>query len=114
MSGAQRELIMGDLTTRADAVRNTTTIALDGEFDVGAADELRRTLVETIMRHRPRRVVVDLGAVTFMDSTCIGTLVAGYHTACDVGVDLTVTDAKPFLAQVLATSGLHQLLAGRS
>ncbi|HEV7900101.1 MAG TPA: STAS domain-containing protein [Planosporangium sp.] len=113
MSGLQRELIMGDLTTRADPARNTTTIELHGEFDVGAADELRHTLVEAIMRSRPRHLVVDLGAVTFMDSTCIGTLVAAYHTACDVEVDLTVTGANPFLARVLATSGLHQLLAGR-
>jgi anti-anti-sigma factor len=48
-----------------------------------------------------------------MDSTCIGTLVAAYHTACDVEVDFAVVGASPFLARVLATSGLHQLLAGR-
>jgi anti-anti-sigma factor len=113
MSGLQRELIMGDLTTRVDPARGTTTIELHGEFDVEAADELRRTLVEAIMRNRPRHLAVELAAVTFMDSTCIGTLVAAYHTACDVEVDFAVVGASPFLARVLATSGLHQLLAGR-
>jgi stage II sporulation protein AA (anti-sigma F factor antagonist) len=113
MSGLQRELIMADLITRADPARRTTTIELHGEFDLGTADDLRHALVETIMRSRPRHLAVDLGAVTFMDSTCIGTLVAAYHTACDVGVGFSATGANPFLTRVLATSGLHQLLAGR-
>jgi anti-anti-sigma factor len=113
MSGLQRELIMADLITRADPDRSTTTIELHGELDLNAADELRHTLVEAIMRNRPRHLTVDLGAVTFMDSTCIGTLVAAYQTACDVGVGFSVTGAKPFLIRVLATSGLHQLLAGQ-
>jgi anti-anti-sigma factor len=112
MSGLQRELIMADLIARADPDRSTTTIELHGEFDIDAADDLRRTLVESIMRGRPRHLTVDLGAVTFMDSTCIGTLVAAYHTACDVAVGFSVTGANLFLTQVLATSGLHPLLAG--
>jgi anti-anti-sigma factor len=113
MSGLQRELIMGELTTRDDPALKATIIELRGEFDVVAADDLRHALVEAIMRNRPRHLTIDLGAVTFMDSTCIGTLVAAYHTASDVEVGFTVSDARPFLAQVLATSGLHQLLAGQ-
>jgi anti-anti-sigma factor len=113
MSGLRRELIMADLITRADPDLSQTTIELHGEFDVEAADGLRHTLVEAIMRNRPRHLAVDLGAVTFMDSTCIGTLVAAYHTACDVEVSFTVTAANPFLTRVLATSGLHQLLTGQ-
>jgi anti-anti-sigma regulatory factor len=53
-----------------------------------------------------------LGAVTFMDSTCVGTLVAAYGTACDVGVGFSVTGANPFLTRILATSVLYQLLTG--
>jgi anti-anti-sigma factor len=110
MSGLQRELIMADLITRADPDPSRTTLELHGEFDVGAADDLRRTLIEAIMRNRPRHLTVDLGGVTFMDSTCIGTLIAACQTAGDVDVGFTITAANPFLTRVLATSGLHELL----
>jgi anti-anti-sigma factor len=103
---------MADLITRADPDRRTTTIELHGEFDVNTVDDLRHTLVEAIMRNRPCHLTVELGAVTFMDSTCIGTLVAAYHTACDVEIGFSITGANPFLTHVLTTSGLHQLLAG--
>ncbi|GAA1822237.1 STAS domain-containing protein [Planosporangium flavigriseum] len=112
MSGLQREKIMAGVITRADPVRSTTTIELHGEFDLAAVDHLRHALVETIMRDRPGHLTVHLSAVTFMDSTCVGTLVAAYQTADDVGVGFSVTGAQPFLTRVLATSGLHQLFAG--
>ena len=101
---------MADLITRSDT-GTTTTVELRGDFDVGAADDLRHALVDTIMRHRPDHLVIDLRGVTFMDSTGIGTLVAAYQTACDLDVAFTVAGPSPFLARVLATSGLHQLLA---
>lgn len=57
------------LTHRAGG---TTVLALAGELDLYRAPELERAFAEL----RARRVVVDLRAVTFLDSSTLGLLLA--------------------------------------
>lgn len=52
-----------------------TVVTVSGEIDVFTAPRLRQVLFDPVLCGRPR-VVVDLDAVSFMDSTGVGTLVA--------------------------------------
>jgi anti-anti-sigma factor len=63
------------LDLRAEGLRivvtdqgTTTTIALDGEWDL-AHQEAAGDAIESALAHRPERVVLDLSHLTFMDST---------------------------------------------
>jgi anti-sigma B factor antagonist len=49
-------------------------VALAGELDLYHAPAVRKTLLEAVAR-APRRLVVDLTEVTFLDSTMLGVLV---------------------------------------
>src|SRR2546423_419241 len=49
-------------------------LRLTGELDLYNAPELRKALVECAERN-PKRLVVDLGEVTFVDSTALGALI---------------------------------------
>jgi anti-sigma B factor antagonist len=52
----------------------TTVVRLTGELDLYNAHLVRDALVETIAA-TPERLVVDLGEVTFVDSTALGVLI---------------------------------------
>lgn len=55
---------------------DTKIIGLSGEIDMHCSPELRKTLLETIEK-KPPVLVVDLGDVTYIDSSGIATLVEG-------------------------------------
>ena len=49
-------------------------VDLEGELDLFTAPRLQQVLLEGI-EHGARRVVIDLSAVTFIDSTALGVLI---------------------------------------
>ncbi|MBZ5737571.1 STAS domain-containing protein [Nocardioides mangrovi] len=57
-----------------------TLVTVSGEVDVFTSPRLRQVLFDPVLCAQPR-TVVDLHAVTFMDSTGVGTLVAARRWA---------------------------------
>lgn len=76
-----------------------------GEIDVSTAPRLREHL--TTIPAGARRAVVDLSEVTFLDSTGLGVLVAGWKRCqeSDASLDLVVT--RPQIMKVLEVTGLN-------
>jgi anti-anti-sigma factor len=70
--GRLRRPPVADVTQRGRAV----VVRLQGELDLYNAHEVRRALVDAA-EGAPERVVVDLTAVEFVDSTALGVLVEG-------------------------------------
>ncbi len=70
--GSLRQPPVADVTERDGAV----VLHLQGELDLYNAPDLREALTEAVGRE-PARLVVDLGAVEFIDSTALGVLVEG-------------------------------------
>ena len=67
--GSTREPVVG-LAERGDVL----VLSLAGELDLADAPALREALRGAVERS-PRRLVVDLAEVTFVDSTVLGALV---------------------------------------
>jgi anti-sigma B factor antagonist len=67
--GSSREPVVG-LAERGDAL----VLSLAGELDLYSAPALREALRRAVERS-PKRLVVDLAEVTFVDSTVLGVLV---------------------------------------
>ncbi|NDU78776.1 anti-sigma factor antagonist, partial [Actinomadura sp. DSM 109109] len=57
-------------------VGDAVVVRLAGELDLYNANTVREELVSQTDR-KPRRLVVDLGRVTFIDSTGLGVLIEG-------------------------------------
>ncbi|MFC4910869.1 STAS domain-containing protein [Actinomadura gamaensis] len=60
------------------AVRELTVVKISGEIDVFTSPRLREMLLD-IIDNGGLHLVVDLGEVTFLDSTGLGVLVGIYH-----------------------------------
>ena len=91
----------------------TVVIDLRGELDIAVNDALRDVLVDTIATRRPPRLVVNMLHVTFVDSTGMGALLAGYNAAHAAGVEYQVRDVAPFVEQQLRTTGIYDRLVSR-
>jgi anti-anti-sigma factor len=89
-------------------------VTLTGEFDLANVGELRTTLEallapEHVPLSRPRLVVLDLSAVTFMDSTTIQAIFLAHELAArDPDTQLTVVIDSPesFPARLLCLVGM--------
>lgn len=85
-------------------------ITVGGEVDVYTAPTLREHLL-TVIGDGATRVVVDLSAVSFMDSTGLGVLVGGLKRLRQAGGSLRVVcDAEPVL-KIFRVTGLMDVFA---
>jgi anti-sigma B factor antagonist len=86
-----------------------TVVAPAGELDIYTIPALRETLLDLIAADRTR-IVVDLGAVTFLDSTALGVLVGAYKRLATMGGRLRVVCPAGPLAEVFRVTGLDGVL----
>jgi anti-sigma B factor antagonist len=88
----------------------SVVLDLRGELDLAVNDALRDMLEETIRTRRPPAVIISMRHVSFVDSTGMGALVAGYNAARLAQVQFVVQDIAPFVDKQLRTAGLHDKL----
>src|SRR5581483_4470453 len=73
---------MKAFSARADApVDRTVWVRLRGEADMAVSDLLLRMLLDAAAVDGVREVVVDLAAVTFLDASVVGVLLAARTAA---------------------------------
>jgi anti-sigma B factor antagonist len=88
--------------------RGFPVITVAGEIDVATAPQLREALHGVIAQGQAT-VVLDLLAVTFLDSTALGVLVGGLKRCRELGGELhvVVTDAR--IKKIFEITGLHKV-----
>jgi anti-anti-sigma factor len=86
---------------------DTAVVMMSGEFDLAAAPELRTLLAQAL---DAPHVIVDLGAVTFIDSTIIGVLVLAHRAAEQAAVSLTFLPGQPTVMRTLRIAQVDELL----
>lgn len=82
-------------------------IALRGELDVSTAPQLRDALVEAICDGC--HILVDLEAVTFLDSVGIGILVSGLQRARSRGGELELVCTSRMILKPFEITGLDRV-----
>ena len=87
----------------------TITVALHGEVDVTTVDQVRVALADAIAA-RPAAVVVDLAALSFIDSTGLGALIFGFQRCRDEGIAFRLTSPTRGVRQVLVLSGILEVV----
>ncbi|HEV3048388.1 MAG TPA: STAS domain-containing protein [Solirubrobacteraceae bacterium] len=89
---------------RRELDARTSAIAVTGELDLTTAPQLKWMLVDAIEEGRSR-LVVDLSATSFMDSTALGVLV-GVNRGLEPGGQLLIVCSRPSLLRIFELSGM--------
>jgi anti-sigma B factor antagonist len=98
-----------EISTAAGEVE--VRLAVRGEIDLTSVEELERALAGALAGGATR-VAVDLGGVSFIDSSGINALVAGYRRGQERGATMVVTNTPPPVRHVLELVGVYAALAG--
>ena len=81
---------------------------LKGALDLSTTGVLRESVEPHL--NAPGRVVIDLSAVTFCDSTGLGAIVRMYRMASAAGCSLFLRAPQRRVAAVLAMTGVDQVV----
>lgn len=87
----------------------TAVVDVLGEIDFTNADEVSQGIQAAVTQWSPAAVRVDLHAATFIDSTGLGALIAGYRAATDARVAFAVVNPSDAFRRVLTVTGLCEL-----
>ena len=81
----------------------------DGRLNMASGPQLKET-VQSALRSGRVRVVVDLSRIPFMDSSGLGSLIAGLKSARELGGDLRIVSPSTQVAMVLKLSKVDSIL----
>jgi anti-anti-sigma factor len=101
-----------ELTIDITYERGTATLTLAGEIDLVTSTRLNRELdavLDTVPP--PVRMVVDLAAVGFMDTTGVAILLKARRRSLELGCRFVVSSTSPAIAQLFEITGLAGLLS---
>ena len=85
-------------------------LAVGGEIDVATAPRLREQLI-SLVNDGQHRIVVDLTAVEFLDSTGLGVLVGALKRVRTHDGDLALVCDEPRILKVFEITGLTKVFA---
>lgn len=78
---------------------------LAGEIDLDALDAMD-TATETVVGLAPASVIVDVAAVTFIDSSGLNALLALRKRGAEIGTSVTLLNPSPQVTALLDMTGL--------
>ena len=84
----------------------STDVLVRGEVGLEVADELRSIGSDAVRASDRPIIVLDLGEVTFLDSSGLGALVTIRTAAIEAGKDIRMRNVPSRVARVLAITGL--------
>ncbi len=96
------------VTTLPDGDGPCRVIRLTGEADL-TDTSLRETLTAQIAT-RPRLIVIDMTALTFLDSGATHMIVSAYHVLTQENGTLALVHPTPNVARMLTLLGVDQLI----
>lgn len=101
-----------ELSLTSRTVADTAVVEVHGEVDVHSAPALRDSLTELLGAGGTNpTVVVDLSDVSFLDSTGLGTLVAGLNRAKELGGSLPLVCQQDRILKLFRITGLDSVFS---
>ena len=98
-----------DFDVTAESADGVATVSVRGEVDVYTAPQLRERLY-SVVGDGATRVVLDLSAMTFIDSTGLGVVVGALKRLRESGGDLVLRSPSRSTRKVLEITGLTRIV----
>ncbi len=91
-------------------VRNHAHIVVvEGDVDLYSSPQMRAHIFDTIKKHRPDTVIIELTGVSYMDSSGIATLVEGLQLSKDYHVRFTLVGLSQTVLEVFQLARLESV-----
>jgi anti-sigma B factor antagonist len=99
-----------DLEVEAGKRGDTDVLTLRGEIDVYTAPRLRQAIID-LVEAGATRIVVDMGAVDFLDSTGLGVLVGGLKRVKVRDGELSIVTSQDKILKIFDITGLNKVFS---
>ena len=86
-------------------------IHIGGEIDHHSAVSVRTEVDEQITAHRPKRVLLELSRVDFMDSSGLGLIMGRYALMQRYGGTLAVLDPSAAVLRIITLAGMDRMIS---
>lgn len=96
-------------STRVDSASGAVVAALKGEIDLHNSPVVRGTLLELLAKHQPKKLVLNLSQVPYMDSSAIAVLVESLQKIRKNGGKIYLTDLQPRVKGLLEIARLDSI-----
>ncbi len=83
-------------------------LSFSGEIDLHTAPEMKKTIYETLDQGA-RDIILDLGGLSFMDSSGLGVLVGTLKRVRSAGGSVSLVCCRDSVLKVLRLTGLDQV-----
>lgn len=93
-----------------DSSTDTFTVRVRGEIDHHTAADVRAAIDRELYARRPKRLTLDLSAVSFMDSSGLGLIMGRLAVMRELGGGMTVSDPAPETLTILKMAGMERLV----
>jgi anti-sigma B factor antagonist len=104
------ELFTAAVTSQESAGQPYTVVKLSGEADATVSGKLRDALDAEVSR-QPKRLIIDLSALRFMDSSALHVILAASKALAVRGGAVALVDPQQSVSTVLRLTQVDQVLA---
>ncbi len=98
----------GGFAVKSDGVG--VVVSLVGEIDHHNASSIRTGIDKLIYEKRPRRLVMDLSGIDFMDSSGLGLIMGRFSLVRELGGELSIRNPNDGVLKICRLAGLERLI----
>jgi stage II sporulation protein AA (anti-sigma F factor antagonist) len=85
-------------------------VRLSGELDHHEAERLRNEWKEMMVKNGVKHVLLNLEAVSFMDSSGLGVILGRYKEVLQLGGEMVVCSISPPIKRLFEMSGMFKII----
>ena len=93
-----------------DTAGSILSVHVRGEIDHHTASSIRQGIDTTLFEKRPAKLILDLSAVSFMDSSGLGLIMGRYSVMKELGGEMVVWNPSPETRAILKLAGMERLV----
>ena len=101
---------MQNADVKSSYLEGTLRFTLTGEIDHHSAYLAREKMDEAIFLYRPKKAVIVLSEIDFMDSSGLGLILGRYNKLKGMGAELFLENPTPRIQKILYLAGVEKLI----
>lgn len=98
------------MAVKTDLKGTTLVVRVTGEFDMIIAEEFKKRVDNYLDNHSARFLLVDLGGVTFIDSSGLGALLGRYKKVENLKGKMVIAGPRVQVKKILEVSGINRII----